>query len=185
VLAPPVVRTYHQDASKQAGGAGEGHDGTTVGSYSSTITLPDKPIGGLNLKIVIKHEHMGDLKVSMTHAGMTGLLKDTNADDSSDHLCVTHNLGVYSELWAQLGDMLQGGNWTLKVEDTAVPAGGELTSWSIFWEGKEGDGCEIFPMMCEDLKACTDDYCDMKSGQCVHLPNCPEGTECKDNGQCE
>jgi len=96
--------------------------------YLSTIHVNDQgPVINGSVKVRIQHEHMGDLKMRIAHAGLVLDLKYVDPADTSQSLCVTYPVGLVPST-GQMGD------WQLEVWDTATPWGGELVSWSLFLE---------------------------------------------------
>jgi len=105
---------------------------------SPNIVIPDnRPAGiertlsatvaarlrSVEVSVDITHTWVGDLVVTLTHAGKTVTLHNATGG-SADNLQATFTL-------ADFNGLPRGGDWVLKVVDTARADVGTVNSWSV------------------------------------------------------
>jgi hypothetical protein len=98
-------------------------DNNTTG-VSSTINVSETgTITDVKLTTDITHTYRGDLKVTLTHAGVTKVVWN-NAGGSADDLKQTFTLTEFNNKALE-------GAWTLKVVDSAAQDTGKLNRWTL------------------------------------------------------
>ena len=91
---------------------------------SNTITVADAgTLTEVKLTLDITHSYRGDLKVTLSHAGVDTVVFDRTGGSADD---VKLTLPV-----AALNNKALAGAWTLKVVDAAAQDVGKLNSWSL------------------------------------------------------
>jgi len=92
---------------------------------TSTITVPADAgqAGSVHVRVDITHSYVGDLGVTLEHAGRTVALHD-HAGGSADDLHLDVDLADFAGTAAE-------GDWVLHVEDSAAVDTGRLLAWSV------------------------------------------------------
>lgn len=94
---------------------------------SQTINVADtRDVVALNVKVLITHPWRGDVRVTLSHGGVSVVLKevDGNGEDPANDVVLDVNRTDWNGLPAS-------GAWTLHVLDDESNDVGELESWSI------------------------------------------------------
>lgn len=98
-------------------------DNTPAGA-TSTITVPDPlTIGTLAVTLDLTHSYVGDLTITLTHAGATHTLW-AKAGGRQQDIQQTFTVDLFNGKDAT-------GEWTLKIVDSASMDDGTLNSWSL------------------------------------------------------
>ena len=110
-------------------------------TFDSTIYVPGSDlVDGVNVKVYIQHAYRGDLKLTLSHAGVEVILKNNLPTESEANLYRTWDAGdaVYAgsedDMTAFDQAVSMEGEWVLTVEDKATLSGGKLIKWSLFIE---------------------------------------------------
>ena len=91
---------------------------------SSVLNVPDSfTVGAASVSLSVTHTWVGDLKITLEHAGTTVVLWD-NEGGSSHDLVKTFSPEAFAGKVAQ-------GDWTLKLVDNAGADVGTLQNWSL------------------------------------------------------
>ena len=91
---------------------------------TSTINIADSvTIGDVQVQVNITHTYIGDLKVTLQHAGLSQVLHDRSGG-SAENLVTTFTGATFAA-----GN--SSGDWTLEVSDNAGADTGTLNSWSL------------------------------------------------------
>ncbi|MBI5534462.1 MAG: proprotein convertase P-domain-containing protein [Deltaproteobacteria bacterium] len=98
-------------------------DNTPAG-VTSTINVPDTlKIGTLMINLDITHTYVGDLKLSLTHGGVTQVIRDQVGGSQKDIM------GAFAV--DAFKDADAAGDWVLTIADVASADTGTLNSWSL------------------------------------------------------
>lgn len=99
-------------------------DASTTGvSQDLSVPTTSKKADSVKIEVDIEHSYIGDLTVTLTHAGKTVTLHQ-QAGGGADDL----SLRLTSDAWKGLTAQ---GRWTLKVVDSEAQDVGTLQSWAI------------------------------------------------------
>jgi hypothetical protein len=98
-------------------------DASATGA-SSTIAVTDTgTVSEVKVTVDIAHTYIGDLKITLTHGGVTKVVVD-QAGGSTQNLMKTFTVTGFS-------GAANAGDWTIKVEDKAAQDVGTLKSWVL------------------------------------------------------
>ena len=176
------------------------------GVYASTINIPGTNlIQDVYVQVRVAHTYPGDLRVILSHAGMTVTLEQVQPGLKGDGIFLTYDKGVDTwsgsvfELDAYDG-MSINGDWTLTVTDVMGLHGGKLLQWSLYFPFGGGcssdatcqasasgcaDGwctdegyCEYKLKDCDDYNACTTDWCEEPMDCINQAKDCDDGKVC-------
>jgi subtilisin-like proprotein convertase family protein len=97
-------------------------DNNTTGVTSTANVADAIGIGGIQVALDITHTYVGDLKITLTHAGTERTIWN-NEGGSDDNINTTLNVSGFS------GDA--SGDWVLKVVDSAGQDVGRINGWRL------------------------------------------------------
>ena len=93
---------------------------------TTAITVPANAGGttaAVTVEVDVTHTYVGDLRVTLTHAGRTAVLHDSSGGSTDD-----------LHIRARISDFAgtpRAGDWTLSIVDNAAEDTGTLTSWAV------------------------------------------------------
>lgn len=93
---------------------------------TTAITVPASATGTtaeLTVEVDVTHTYVGDLRVTLTHAGRTAVLHDRSGGNTDD-------LHIRASI-SDFAGTPRAGDWTLSIVDDAAEDVGILTSWAV------------------------------------------------------
>lgn len=109
-------------------------DNDPAGVVSTIAAQGEGTVGSLEVSLNITHSYVGDLTVTLSHAGKTAVLWSRQGG-SADDIVTTLRVGDFN------GTDIAG-SWELQVIDSARNDLGRINSWSLHVTGGDGQAAE-------------------------------------------